>query len=605
MGIDVRDLRGLDGPNIYHAQPAVKLQLWSDRDISRAVGDTIKRWANMTGLVIGYLDHQVEPDDGGYLITTTWTTPFPNVGERLAEGVVADVQAEEANDTTYSHDELLMEVIADLRREEPPLPLLQIMIEARSRDLPFMAREDGSVMVGSGSRGFVFDPSALGLGLTVAIPWDEVGRIPIIAVTGTNGKTTTTRLCAAIMAATGARVGRTDTDGIVIGGETVETGDWAGFGGARRVLTDTNVDAAVLETSRGGILRRGLGFDECDVAIITNISDDHLGEFGIDTLPQLARVKGVVAQAARPDGRAVLNADDPLLVALAPTLRAPVMWFSRHPDQPDFQRHLGDGGDLAWSNGTAIHVRYAGNDAAFPLDAIPIVNDGTALHNVENVLAATAACMALGVAPDVIADALSRFEAADNPGRLNIFRAHGATAVLDYAHNEAGVAALLAFGRQLRGSTNGKLIMLLGGPGDRPDAQIKGQGFLAGHVVDLLLLHEEERYLRGREIGETTGLYHAGATEAGLPEERIKTFSDELAALRYALDTVGPGDIILAAAHARRGRMLEALQAWSNGTNTSSASAQTQKPVQDRHSEVAAEESVADPEIDSSAAASE
>ncbi len=562
MAIEVRDLRGLEGPNIYHGQPAVKLQLWSDRNISRAIGDTIKQWTQATGSIIGYLNHDVSEENGGFLITTTFTTPFPNVGERLAEGVVADLQADDDATPGYSHDATLFEVIEERKREEPSLPLLQILVEARTRDLPFLVREDGTIMIGSGSRGFVFDPSGLGVGLTQTIPWEDIGRIPVVAITGTNGKTTTTRLCAFIMAAAGLHVGRTDTDGIIINDETIETGDWAGFGGARRVLSDPTIDIAVLETSRGGILRRGLGFDVCDVSVLTNISDDHLGEFGIDTLADLTNVKAVVVHATKAEGHAVLNADDPYVVGVAATVGAPVMWFSRDAAQPHVQEHLATGGDAVWSDGTAIWVSWHGEQFSIPLSAIPITNNGAALHNVDNVMAATAACLALGVEQTTLIEALGRFESHNNPGRLNTFSAHGVTAVLDYAHNEAGISALLQFGKHVRATTGGKLVMLLGGPGDRPDAQIRQQGYLAGQHSDLLLLHEEERYLRGREIGETTALYRAGAMAAEMAAEQIMTFDNELDALRYALANVCAGDVVLAAAHARRGRMLQELQDW-------------------------------------------
>ena len=170
MPIDVRDLRGLEGPNIYYGQPAVKLQLWSDHDIRNEIATTLKTWAQVTGTVIGYLQQVAQPENDGFLITTTFTTPFPNVGERLAEGVVADLEAAERRDPEYSHDDILFEVMRQRKREEPSMPLLQIYAEARARDLPFLAREDGKITVGSGARGFEFDPAGLSLGLGVDVP---------------------------------------------------------------------------------------------------------------------------------------------------------------------------------------------------------------------------------------------------------------------------------------------------------------------------------------------------------------------------------------------------------------------------------------------------
>ena len=564
MPIDVRDLRGLEGPNIYYGQPAVKLQLWSDRDIRNEIATTLKTWAQVTGTVIGYLQQVAQPENDGFLITTTFTTPFPNVGERLAEGVVADLEAAERRDPEYSHDDILFEVMRQRKREEPSMPLLQIYAEARARDLPFLAREDGKITVGSGARGFEFDPAGLSLGLGVDVPWDQVGRIPVIAVTGTNGKTTTVRLCAHILHAAGYRVGRTDTDGIVIDGELVEEGDWAGLGGARRVLSDPRVGVAVLETSRGGILRRGVGFDMCDVSVITNVSSDHLGELGVNTLEELAHVKGVIALSTRHDGRAVLNADDPHVARLALYIAAPILWFTRHSEEYRVAQHLAAGGDAVWSDGTAVHISFAGTRGEFSLDGIPIVVGGAAIHNVENVLAATGACVALGVDIGTISAALRSFALSehDNYGRLNIFQAHGITVILDYAHNEAGLAALLHVGAELRAGNNARLIVMLGGPGDRPNRQMIAQGRLAAKVADLLLLHDPERYRRGREPGETPALYRQGALEAGLLADRILDFPDEVQALDHVLGIARPGDVIVATAHAQREELIATLHSW-------------------------------------------
>lgn len=418
MPIEIRDLRALEGPNLYYGQPAVKLLTWSERDLRQDLGTAIKTWANVLGVVIGYLRQEQLPADRGYLLLTTFTTPLPNVGERMAEAAVADLQAAERQDESYSHDDLMFELVRMREREEPSLPLLQLYAEARARDLPFLPRPDGSVMVGSGARGFVFDPSGLSVGLPVEIPWDTLGRIPVIAVTGTNGKTTTVRVCAHMLAATGKRVGYTDTDGITIGGRVVEEGDWAGFGGARRVLSDPAVDVAVLETSRGGILRRGLGFDTCDVAVITNVSGDHLGDHGVETVEEMARVKGVIAEATAPDGRVVLNADDPSLVDLAQSIRAPIMWFSRTADNRVVQAHRQAGGDAAWIDGGNMVVSYQDVSARLALSDIPLLARGAAAHNVDNVLAAIAACLAARVPIDTVRQSLQTFgaSAGDNPG---------------------------------------------------------------------------------------------------------------------------------------------------------------------------------------------
>jgi cyanophycin synthetase len=419
MPIQLRDLRALEGPNIYYPQPAVKLAIWADRDIRQQISDTLKAWAQAVGLVIGYLRQDVQPAEEGFLITTTWTTPLPTVGERVAEGVVADLEAVERADNEYSHDDALFAAIDERKRQEPSLSLLQLYAEAQVRGLPILPRGDGTLLIGSGSRGWAFDPASLDLGLQIDVPWDTIGTIPVVAVTGTNGKTTTVRLIAHVLHSSGQRVGHTDTDGIFIGEQQVEAGDWVGWSGARRVLTNQLVDVAVLETSRGSILRRGLGFEQCDVSVVTNISADHLGEFGIESLEQMARVKGVVVLATKPEGYVVLNANDPLVLAMREWAPAPVILWSRDKHNPALATHQEAGGAVVYSDGTAIELIVDGQRGQIALSDIPITFGGTALFNIENVLAATGACLGLGIDIGVIAAALHTFtpDVAHNPNR--------------------------------------------------------------------------------------------------------------------------------------------------------------------------------------------
>ncbi len=565
MPLHIRDLRGLEGPNIYYPVPAVKLQVWADRDISRPLSDAIKQWAQQVGVVIGALQQEVQPQDGGYLVTTTWTTPLPNIGERIAEAVVADLQAAESGDEEYSHDDALFAAIGERKRAEPSLAQLQLYAEARARDLPMMPRGDGKLVFGSGSAGYVFDPATLSLGMPAEIPWDSIGAIPVVAITGTNGKTTTTRLIAHILSTSGRRVGHTDTDGIVINGQQVEQGDWAGWGGARRVLTDPDVDVAVLETSRGGILRRGLGFSSCNVGVITNISADHLGELGVETPEQMAEVKGIVVLATEADGYVVLNADDPLVLALRQWSSAPLILFSRDPGNPAVAQHLEQGGGAVWSDGEAIKLKAAGQQGQIALADMPITFGGAAFHNVENVLAAIGACLGLGLDLATIEAGLRTFtpDATHNANRLNVFRRANMSVVFDYAHNVAGIQALIRFGQALQRQQGGRLLFVLGGPGDRSDNQIRAMGQLAGEAADLLLLHEEERYLRGRQLGEITRLYQQGAAAAQVADNRILCFPDELAALEAGLAELQGADVMLVAAHAERETMLQRLEQWS------------------------------------------
>ena len=407
MPIQIRDHRALEGPNLYYGQPAVKLQTWSDRDIRRELANLIKTWAQMTGSVIGYLQQEVAQADGGYLVTTTFTTPFPNVGDRIVEAAVVDLQAAERGDREYSHDDLLFEIIRQRQREEPPMALLQVYAEARARDLPFLPRGDGTIMLGSGSRGFIFDPSGLGVGLTVEIPWPDIRRVPVIAIAGATGATTA-GLCAHILAATGKRVGHAGTAGITIAGAVIESGDRADFAGARRVLTDPEVDVAILEVSRESILQQGLGFDVCDVSVLTDVSTEQMDELPLETLDEMARVQGVIALVTEADGRVVLNATDERLLELEQYINAPIMWFSHRPELPRLLAHREAGQDAVWSDASAIHITWKGTHTQLSRGDLPILDDD-ATPRIESVLAAIAACVALGIDVASVVEALRTF----------------------------------------------------------------------------------------------------------------------------------------------------------------------------------------------------
>ena len=365
--------------------------------------------------------------------------------------------------------------------------------------------------------------------------------IPVVAVTGTNGKTTTTRLIAHLVKAGGRTPGWSSTDGIFIDGEEVETGDWSGPGGAARVLADPRVQVAVTETARGGILLRGVGTAVNDVSVVTNISPDHLGLLGVHTVEQLAEVKSVVARITKPSGWTVLNADDPLVRGMRSVSRARPWLYSPDPDNPYLDEALEAGGRAITVVDGRIVILGRGHDPTVVIDVVdvPLTLAGVSTVNVSNVLAATAAAIAIGVPLGAVRSGLATFTsgAEHNAGRLNVYRLCTVAVLLDLAHNEASLASLLEVAGALT-LPGGELAVVLGTAGDRTDEAIHAMGAMAAQIADRLVVAHRIKYQRGREPGEMEEIWRAGAAEAGVV--LVEESPDELSGLIHLLDQASP-----------------------------------------------------------------
>jgi len=378
-------------------------------------------------------------------------------------------------------------------------------------------------------------------------------RIPLVALTGTNGKTTTARMVAHILKMNGERVGLTTTDGIYIDGQLYMKGDMTGPWSARVVLKDPTVDAAVLETARGGILREGLGFDRCDVGAVLNVSSDHLGLRGVDTLEQLAEVKSLLVEVVRTDGAAVLNADDALVAKMAERTEGRVIYFSMHGGEgaSDLVRsHIANGGTAVVLQPGVRGDMLAIYDAEqyIPLlwtHLIPATLEGKALHNVANALAGAAICYARGVSVENIRQGLRTFATSFylTPGRLNVFDEYAFRVIVDYAHNPAAIAALGDLVNRLRPNYR-RTIAVIAAPGDRRDQDIREFGAIAAKTFDLLVI-KEDNDRRGRKDGDIAKLLWEAAHEAGMPPDRMITVLDELEATRHALKLAEPDDLVV------------------------------------------------------------
>lgn len=369
------------------------------------------------------------------------------------------------------------------------------------------------------------------------------GRIPVVAVAGTNGKTTTVRLTAHILGAAGNRVGMTNSDGVYVDNLRIDTGDCSGPRSARSVLMHPDVDAAVFETARGGILREGLAFDRCNVAIVTNIGmGDHLGLGYISTVEDLAVVKRVIVQHVHPGGTAVLNAADPIVAEMAASCPGSITYFAEDRNHPVMATHRAQGQRAVYRDGDAIVAAQGAEETRYPLAAIPLTRNGTISFQVENAMASIAAAWALGLDEDVIRRGLATFvnDAQTAPGRFNVFDYRGATVIADYGHNPDAILALV---RAVDAMPAKRRSVVISGAGDRRDEDIRMQTEILGEAFDDVVLYQDQCQ-RGRADGEVLALLQQGLANASR-STRIDEIHGEFLAIDTALARLAPGDLCL------------------------------------------------------------
>jgi cyanophycin synthetase len=369
------------------------------------------------------------------------------------------------------------------------------------------------------------------------------GRIPVVAVTGTNGKTTTVRLIAHLLTASGLRTGMTNTDGVYIEGRRIDSGDCSGPRSARNVLLHPDVDAAVFETARGGMLREGLAFDRCQVAVVTNIgAGDHLGLNYITTLEDLAVLKRVIVQNVAPGGMAVLNAADPMVAAMAENTRGDVTFFAQDGTHPVMSMHRATGKRLVYVEDGMLVAEQGKNVTRLPLADVPLTRGGTIGFQVENTMAAVAAAWAVGISWDAIRVGLATFksESSNAPGRFNVFDYRGATVIADYGHNPDAMQALV---NAVEGMPAKRRLVLISGAGDRRDEDIREQTRILGRAFDDVLLYQDQCQ-RGREDGEVVALLREGLQDAPRTSH-VEEIDGEFVAIDRALERLDDGDLAL------------------------------------------------------------
>lgn len=471
------------------------------------------------------------------------------VSGKLIALVAVDSAAPSSDVTAHAHSALVSRCVEAARALELDVCVLELSLVDATQPPQSMGEGLIQVLPGLEAEPAWLSPAMLQrFGEAVvdaSFPNGETGRIPIATITGVNGKTTTTRLLAKFMGSLGHRVGMTCSDGISVAERIIDHDDCSGPRSARRCLRNPTVDAGVFEVARGGILREGLGFDQSDVAIVTNIADgDHLGISWVNTPKDLARIKQVTVQAVSPHGYAVLHAEDPLTVAMAGECRGQVIYFTRKPELPIVTEHRAKGGiALIERDGQIVIAEGPSETVVMKSSDIPLTRGGRLAFQVENVLAAVAGARSLGVPLANIRETLRTFDSDVKtcPGRFNVLEHNGTTIILDFGHNPSAVTALVQAVDQFPAT---KRHVVYSADGDRSDAQIRQQTANLGGAFDRVVLYEEPGRFRGRNAGELYKLLRDGLEGCSRVKE-IEQIDGELTAIQHALSTVRSGELLL------------------------------------------------------------
>lgn len=423
--------------------------------------------------------------------------------------------------------------------EEANPQLMRLIEDAVSHGKTLLWDDDEvSVGLGSGSKTWAVRE------IPDELKWDQHHDVPIGLVTGTNGKTTTVRLATHIARAAGKNVGLSSTDWIAVNERVIDRGDWSGPGGARAVLREQEVDVAILESARGGLLRRGLGVDGADAALITNIAEDHLGDFGSQNLEELLDIKWIVSRAVRESGRLILNADDALLRAKAKEFDGDIVWFSLDPDNELIAAAKQDGGlCFLYDGDELLKIESGERELICHSDEIPISMGGAARHNVANSLAAAALTYCLGFSIDAIRDGLKTMEQDENPGRCNIHEIDGKKVLIDFAHNPAAMHALFDMAVAIPAK---RRVLCFGQAGDRPDGLIREMTRDAWAIgLDQVMISELADYHRGREHGDVFAVIKDELLAAGADASQVEHHEEEMESFSAALEWAEPGDLVI------------------------------------------------------------
>jgi UDP-N-acetylmuramyl tripeptide synthase len=572
--IDLQDSRRLTGPNLVAEGPGAVIDGRLEGVDATAFREAWRIRVREALESVGWSGESTSERiyDGG--ISVFHPAPIDalyaatQVNEWAWEAAAADIGAASVGGPGPETAASFQERVRALIQNESNPRLLRLRDAAAEHGVTFLSDdEEASVGTGTGAHSWAVDT----LPDPEEVPWDEVHDIPRVLVTGTNGKTTTVRMIHSIVTQAGRITGFTCTDGIHVNGELVDGGDWSGPGGARAVLRDRRVELAILETARGGMLRRGLAVDRAQGALVTNVAADHLGEWGILTVDDVATAKLTVAKAVRHGKPLVINADDQVLARAARTLDRLITWTAVDR-AAEVRTHLGPA-EEAWvlQDGWIVRLYGSTSEPVIDVSEIPATLGGAAIYNVRNALGAAALAYSTGLDIAAIASGLAAFDSSpeSSPGRLNLFDVGGVTVLVDFVHNPHGLEAM---GKLIKELAPRRLGMMIGHAGDRDDGAITDLAQAAWKLRPArVAVKELDDYRRGREPGEVPAIIRNEMMRLGAAEDLVTLHADEVDAAQRLLAWAQTGDLLLLSTQAQRDAVLELVAQMQGNTISSGA----------------------------------
>lgn len=556
MHLNLDEVRRLTGPNLLSNYPGAILDVFiSGIDNMTVVKCWQKHLQNCQHTLAWQQMHYYRLYEGGASMSIAAPIDLLYSACDLVE-LAWDLCVDELQQTQNTQKSERLKALQESILKEANPSLLALLKAAKQHDILCLV-DDDEVSLGSGIGSQTWP--IMNLPDVNSINWEQYQQIPLALITGTNGKSTSVRLAAEIAKAANIQAGMTSTDFIKVGNTIIDEGDYSGPAGARILLRNNKTEMAFLEVARGGLLRRGLPVEKADASLVTNVASDHLGQYGIHTVDDIAHVKLLVAKAIDEDRILVLNADDKRLVQFVPkffpdlvskNVNLPICWFSTDINNPHIQEHIQLGLPCVYSHNEQFVYHHGVQWAVANVKDVPMTVNGTAKHNIENALGVIGLCKALGIPQDAIKQGLMQFSSSshDNPGRGNIYDVKGLKIIIDFAHNAHSMQAIMAMATNMSEQlAEGSAIhVMFSHAGDRSNKDITD---VTDAVISLrpntYILAELEAYLRGRELNAISDIVEKHLLAKGVALKQIVRASDPLIGTKKAIEVAREGDLLL------------------------------------------------------------